>query len=426
MDFEGIEVVTFEDALGLSRHQMIDMFAKHVSPIEAKMLRHVNADKRYVKAQGLQIFDEKGTKYLDFTAGYGALCLGHNPSEVLNAVQTATTLPTIYSFYTGIHPLIGALAENLSRLLPGNLDITSFGNGGVEAVEVALKTARAYTGKKRFLYADGAYHGLSFAGLSVSGADYKRCFKPLLPGCENVPFGDLQTLELKLKQGDVAAFIVEPIQGEAGCNIPPVGYLLGAKELCKKHDALMILDEIQTGFGRTGKMFAAEHQNVKPDIITVGKAFGAGVLPISASATNIDIWKKVYGKKETYDSLLSTFHGNPKACAAALKTIEIIIRERLVEHTKQIGEYTLHQLQSLKQHRNIKSVWGIGLLLAIEFYSTKEAIQTLKRMLNTHHIILNVYDYKTDTIRIQPPLNIQKQEIDYMIQALNQTITNPV
>ena len=417
-------IISFEVALGSTRQQMVDRFTKHVSPIEAKMLRHVNADKQYVKAHGLRLFDEKENEYLDFTAGYGTLCLGHNPPEVLEAVQKAAELPTVYSFYTGIHPLIGALAENLSTILPGNPDISSFANGGVEAVENALKTARAATGKKRFICTDGAYHGLTFGGLSISGNDYKHWFEPLLPYCENIPFGDLQTLEAKLKQGDVAAFIVEPVQGEAGCNIPPQGYLPAVQELCQKHDVLLILDEIQTGFGRTGKMFAAQHENVEPDIITIGKAFSAGVLPISASATSTEIWKKAYSKKGAYDSLLSTFHGNPKACAAALKTIEILIREKLAEHAKQIGEYTLQQLQGLKQrHENVKGVWGIGLLLAVEFYSVKDSIQALSRMLNKRHIVLNVYDYRTEVIRIQPPLNIQKQEIDQMIKALDQTLT---
>ncbi len=425
MFFNDVEFVSFEEALCSSRRQMIERFAKHVSPIEARMLRHVNADKCYVKAHGMKLFDDAEKEYLDFTAGYGTLCLGHNPTEVLQAVEDAAELPTIYSFYTGTHPLIGALSENLYRILPGKLDISSFGNGGVESVEIALKTARAATGKKRFIYANNAYHGLSFAGLSISDATYKHYFEPLLEKCEKVGFGDLEALEAKLKQGNVAAFITEPIQCEAGCIIPPENYLAGAQELCKKYGALLIFDEIQTGFGRTGKMFAAQHQNVEPDIITLGKAFSAGIVPISVSATSMSIWKKAYNKKGAYDSLLSTFHGNPKACAAALKTIEIILREKLVDYAKQIGKYTLQQLQDLKQcNPNVKNVWGIGLLIAVEFYNVKDSIQTIRKMLNKHHIILNVYDYRADIIRIQPPLIVQRNEIDQMIEALYQVTTN--
>ena len=152
-----------------------------------------------------------------------------------------------------------------------------------------------------------------------------------------MPVGDLQALESKLRQGDVAAFIVEPVQAEGGCNIPSEGCLPGAQELCNKYDALLIFDEIQTGFGRTGRMFAAEHEGVKPDIVVVGKALSAGVLPISASVTSCKIWKKAYGKEDAWDSLISTFRGNPKACAAALKAIEILIRDGLVEHAKKMG-----------------------------------------------------------------------------------------
>jgi len=415
------ELITLEEALASTRRQMVDRFSKHVSPIEARSFRLLNADKRYVKAEGIRIFDEHGEEYLDFTAGYGALSLGHNPPEVLRAVQQAATLPTVSSFYVGIHPLVGALAENLHRILPGHPDMSSFGSGGAEAVEIALKTARASTGKKRLIYADGSYHGQSFGTLSVSGHTYKRFFEPLLPNCENVPFGDLQALESKLRQGDVAAFIVEPIQAEGGCNIPPKGYLPGAQELCKKHGALLILDEIQTGFGRTGMMFAAEHEGVKPDIIVVSKALSAGVLPISASVTSYEIWKKAYGAEDSWESLISTFRSNPKACAAALKAIEVLVRDGLVDHARKMGEYALQKLQDLKtRHKNIKEVWGVGLLLAIEFPSENTSNFILSRMLNKHHVILGNYDYRPDVLRLQPPLIVQKEEIDRAIEALDE------
>jgi len=415
------ELITLEEALASTRRQMVDRFSKHVSPIEARVFKLLNADKRYVKAEGIRIFDEHGEEYLDFTAGYGTLSLGHNPTEVLRAIQQAATLPTIFSFYVGTHPLVGALAENLHRLLPGHPDISCFGSGGAEAVEIALKTARASTGKKRFIYADGSFHGLSFGSLSVTGRTYRRYFEPLLPNCENVPFGDLQALESKLRQGDVAAFIVEPVQAEGGCNIPPKGYLAGARELCNKYDALLILDEIQTGFGRTGRMFAAEHEGVKPDIIVVGKALSAGVLPISASVTSNEIWKKAYDQENSWESLISTFRGTPKACAAALKAIEILVRDGLVEHARKMGEYALQRLQDLKtRHKNIKEVRGIGLLLGIEFPSENTSSFILSRMLNQHHVILGNFDHRPDMLRLQPPLTVQKEEIDRAVEALDE------
>jgi len=415
------ELITLEEALASTRRQMVDRFSKHVSPIEARIFKLLNADKRYVKAEGIRIFDEHGEEYLDFTAGYGALSLGHNPPEVLDAVQKAATLPTVLSFSVGTHPLVGALAENLHRLFPGHPDISCFGSGGAEAVEIALKTARASTGKKRLVYADGSFHGLSFGSLSVTGRTYRCYFEPLLPNCENVPFGDLQALESKLRQGDVAAFIVEPVQAEGGCNIPPKGYLPGAQELCNKYGALLVLDEIQTGFGRTGRMFAAEHEGVKPDIIVVGKALSAGVLPMSASVTSFEIWKKAYGKEDSWDSLISTFRGNPKVCAAALKAIEILVRDGLVEHARKMGEYALQRLQELKtRHNNVKVVRGVGLLLGVEFPNENTSSFILSRMLNKHRVILGKFDHRPDMLRLQPPLIVQKEEIDRAIEALDE------
>lgn len=422
MKIGDVELVTLEEALASTRRQMVERFSRHVSPAEARVFKLLDSDKRYVRAEGIRVFDERGEEYLDFTACYGALGLGHNPTEVLEAVQKAASLPTVASFFLGTNPLAGALAENLHRILPGHPDVSSFGSGGAEAVEIALKTARASTGKKGLIYADGAYHGLSLGSLSVSGGTYKKYFEPLLPDCEIVPFGELQALETKLREGDVAGFIVEPIQAEAGCRVPPKGYLSGVQELCNRYDTLLILDEIQTGFGRTGRMFAAEHDGVKPDIIVVSKALSAGVMPISASVTSTEIWNKAYAAEDRWSSLISTYRGNPKACAAAIKTIEILTRDGLVEHARKMGEYALQRLQDLKtHHKNLKEVRGLGLLLAIEFPNENISSYTLSRMLNKHHIILGTCDHRPDVIHFNPPLNVQREEIDQAVEALDET-----
>jgi putrescine aminotransferase len=415
------ELITLEEALASTRAQSVDRFTKHVNPVEARLFRLLDSDKRYKKAEGIRISDDRGEEYLDFTAGYGSLCLGHNPAEVLTAVNQAADLPTVSSFFLGTNPLVGALAEDLQRLLPGQPEVACFGNGGAEAVEMALKTARSFTGKKRLIYADGSYHGQTFGTLSISGQAYKRHFEPLLPNCENVPFGDLQALESKLSQGDVAAFIVEPVQAEGGCNIPQKGYLPGAKELCNKYGALLILDEIQTGFGRTGKMFAAEHDLARPDIFVLSKALGAGVMPISASVTSSEIWREAYSKENIWESLISTFGGNPRACAAAIKTIEILVRDSLVAHAREMGEYALRRLRDLKaRHKTINEVRGIGLLLGIEFSSENISNFILSRMLNKHRVIMGNFDHRQDMLRLQPPLIVQKEEIDHVLEALDE------
>jgi putrescine aminotransferase len=414
-----VEFVTLEEALASSRHQMIERFTKHVNPEEAKIYRLGDWDKRWVKAEGIRVFDDQGTEYLDFLGGFGALSLGHNPKEVLEAVQKAAVLPLL----VGTHPLVAALAENLHKILPDHPDVVSFGSGGAEAVEIALKTARAATGKKKLIHSDGSYHGLTYGSLSVGGVEtFSGCFGPLLPYCDKVPYGDLQALEAKLKDGDVAAFIVEPVQGETGIRCPPKGFLTGAEALCKKYETLLILDEIQTGFGRTGRMFAAEHEGVRPDIITVGKALTAGVIPMSASATSAKIWENAYGREDRYDLMNSTYGGNPIACGAGLKAVEILIRDKLVEHAREMGEYALQKLQDLKAHHKIvRQVRGQGLMLGIEFPNARAASYIMSRMLNKHHIHLVYSMYNQEVLRFEPPLIVRKEEIDQATEALDET-----
>jgi len=286
-----------------------------------------------------------------------------------------------------------------------------------------LKTARAATGKKKLIHSEGSYHGLTYGSLSVGGVEtFSRCFGPLLPCCDKVAYGDLQALEAKLKEGDVAAFIVEPVQGETGVHCPPKGFLTGAEALCKKYETLLILDEIQTGFGRTGRMFAAEHEGVRPDIITVGKALTAGVIPMSASATSAEIWEKAYGGEGGFDLMGSTYGGNPIACGAGLKAVEIIIRDRLVEHAREMGEYALQKLQDLKaRHKVIGQVRGQGLMLGIEFPNAKTASYIQSRMLNRHHIHLAYSVYSQEVLRFEPPLIVRKEEIDQAIEGLDET-----
>jgi putrescine aminotransferase len=414
-----VEFVTLEEALTSSRHQMIEWFSKHVNPQEARTFRLGDWDKRWVKAEGIRVFDDQGVEYLDFLGGYGALSLGHHPKEVLEAAQQAAIFPLL----VGTHPLVGALAQDLHKILPGHPDVLSFGSGGGEAVEIALKTARAATGKKKFIHCDLSFHGMSYGSLSVCGSDtFNRYVRPLLPLCEQVPYGDLQALEAKLRGGDVAAFIVEPVQGEGGMRCPPRGYLAGAEELCRKYEALLILDEIQTGFGRTGKMFAAEHEDVKPDIITLGKALTAGVAPMSASATRAEIWEKAFGAEDRFELSVSTYGGNPIACGAALKAVEVLIRDGLVENASEMGEYALENLQKLKvSHKVVRDVHGLGLMLGIEFSDATIASYILSRMMNKHHIHLASCGHRREILRFEPSLNVKRGEIDRAIEALDET-----
>lgn len=427
--------ITFEEALKSTRQNSIELFKKHVNPEEAGLFKLANIDKSYVRAEGIYLYDDEGKTYLDFSAGYGALNLGHNPPEVLEAVRKASALPSI--LFVGYNPLIGALAANLSELLPGDLTMTSFGSGGAEAVELALKTARAYSHRRRFISCHNAYHGLTFGALSVGGATrYRKVFGPLLEHCVTIPFGDLKSLEHELHEGDVAAFIVEPIQGEGGAIVPPSGYLKDAEELCHRYGALLILDEIQTGFGRTGKLFALEYDGTVPDIVILSKSLGAGAVPISVSVTTEQIWKRAFGSRDRFDLIISTFGGNPAACAAALKTIEITLRDDLPGHAAEIGRYSKEKLESLKSKCSlIKEIRGKGLMLGIELklprlagaaMSENLAPMVISYLLNNYGILTSYYDLAPSVLRFEPPLTVTKDQIDKAVDALDATLSKGI
>lgn len=429
------QIITFEEALKSTRRNSIELFKKHVNPEEANLLKLANVDKRYIRAEGIYLYDDEGKSYMDFSAGYGALNLGHNPPEVLEAVRNASSLPSI--LLAGYNHLMGALAANLSELLPGNLTMTAFGSGGAEAVELALKTARAYSHRKKFISCHNAYHGLTFGALSVGGATrYRRVFGPLLEHCETIPFGDLESLEQKLRGGDVAAFIIEPVQGEGGAIVPPCGYLKDAEELCHRYGALLILDEIQTGFGRTGKLFALEYDGAVPDIVILSKSLGAGVIPISVSVTTEEIWKKAFGARDRFDLVISTFGGNPGACAAALKTIEIMLRDDLSGRAADIGRYSKERLEMLKsKHSLIKEIRGKGLMLGIELNSPSIggaalrenlAPMIISHLLNNHGILTSYYDLAPLVLRFEPPLTVTKDQVDKAVDSLDAAFSKGV
>jgi putrescine aminotransferase len=426
------QIMTFDRAMNLSGIESADLFGRHVNrPLEG-LLKLANVDKRYTRAEGIYLYDEGGQSYMDIMAGYGALNLGHNPQEVIKAVRDAQELPAV--LLVGHNPLMGALGNMLASILPGDLSVAIFGSGGAEAVENALKTARAATGRKKFISCIGGYHGLSFGALSVCGSErFRMTVAPLLEHCELVHFGDLKALEQALQGKDVAAFIVEPVQGEGGAVVPPKGYLRGAADLCRKFGTLLIFDEIQTGFGRTGKMFAMDHDEVVPDIVTLSKSLGSGVIPVSVSVTSETIWMKAFGARDRFDLTISTFAGNPAACAAALKTIEIMQRDDIPERARTLGDYARKKLQDLKtKHKLIKEIRGRGLLLGIELETagllsgTMEhnlSIMVMGELLHRHNILTSYYDFDPKVLRFEPPLIVTTEQIDEAVEALNKVLS---
>ena len=429
-----MELITLEQALTLTRQDIRDLYREYVNESLATLLSLLEFDKQFVKAKGTIVWDNEGNAYLDFLGGYGSLNFGHNPEEIWNAVKLVEELPNLLQ--ASIGQLIGAAAYNLAKITPGNLKRVFFCNSGAEAVEGALKLARIYTGRPGIVYAHNSFHGKSFGALSVTGRQkYQTPFTPLLPECYPVTFGDLDEFEKILKSKAIAAFIVEPIQGEGGVVVPPQGYLKNALELCHKYGALLIVDEIQTGFGRTGKLFAVEYDEIVPDIMCVAKSLGGGVMPVGAYITTDAIWKKAYGSTDKATLHTSTFGGNTKAMAAVIKAIELLVKWDLAKRAKEHGDYLLSQLSSLQNsYPLIKEVRGKGLLIGLEFNEPRGLLNKIPGLtnlareytgsfvagllMNKHRIITAYTLNNPNVIRLEPPLIVEKEELDKLIYAL--------
>lgn len=430
-------LLSIDEALAIDRKQVREYYKTHINPGLVNMMGLLDFDKQFVKAKGVEVWDSDGNVYLDFLGAYGALNLGHNHPAVIEAIQKVAEWPNLLQAALGT--VVSALAYNLAQILPGGISRSFFCNSGAEAVEGALKLARAASGKTKIVYCDGSFHGKTMGALSVTGRQkYQEAFQPLLSSCEAVPFGDLEALEQKIFKKDVAAFITEPIQGEGGIILPPKGYLKGVRELCDKYDVLLIVDEIQTGFGRTGKMFACEHEGVSPDIICLAKSLGGGVMPIGAYSTRPEIWEKAYGGIEKALLHTSTFGGNTWAAAAAIAAINVIVEQNLCEQAQVNGEYMLDRLRELQhKHNVIKEVRGQGLMIGIEFKAETGLINKLTggminklseeyfgalvagELQNKHRIITAYTLNNPNVIRLEPPLTVTREQIDQVVDALD-------
>jgi 3-acetyloctanal aminotransferase len=445
-------VVGVEEAGARTGEEVRDAYREYMDPFVASTLRMLSLDRHYVRAEGAYLWDEEGRRYLDFMAGFGAVNVGHHHPRVVEAIGAALRkeVPNFVKPANGSYTT--ALAETLAMIAPGDLDTTFFCNSGTEAVEGAIKVARMFTRRTRVVHAEGSFHGKTLGSLSVTdNPRFRRPFEPLVPDVARVPYGDLEPLAKILEPGDVAAFIVEPVQGEGGIVVAPPGYLKEAERLCKRHGTLFVLDEVQTGFGRTGKMFAAEHWGLEPDILTLAKSLSGGEIPIGAFVTRSDIWDRVFGSVDTYNLHTSTFGGNNVACAAGLAAIEVLYEENLVERARCVGEHLLARLRGLPaRYRVVRDVRGMGLMLGVEFqdfFADMLAIPAMQRMLghlpgqvvpalcrlsgdataavflisellNEHRILAQVTLHRSLTLRVQPPLVVGREEVDAFADAL--------
>ncbi len=302
-----------------------ERYARHINPVLIGVGGPSGLTRTFVRGEGAELFDESGRAYLDFVAGFGSLNLGHNHPEVAAAVASALRQQAPGFSPASVNPLAAALAEQLVAITPRGLEMVFFTNSGAESVEAALKLARAATGRSGLLSCLGSFHGKTFGALSVTGnRTYQGPFAPLVPDCQAIPYGDAKALELALATRRHAAFVVEPIQGEGGMITPPPGYLAEAHRLCRQAGTLFIADEVQTGLGRTGPLFAVERDGIEPDILALAKSLGGGLMPLGAMIARRDVWMKAYGSYQTFALHSSTFSGGSLACAAGLATLRVL------------------------------------------------------------------------------------------------------
>jgi putrescine aminotransferase len=375
--------------------------------------------------RGSYFEDIDGRRFIDCLGGYGIYSAGINHPKIVRAVKSQLDRMPLSSQEL-LDPLRGALAGLLGELAPGDLQQSFFINNGTDAVEGAMKLARLYTGKPGFISCVGGFHGKSYGSLSLMGkGDYRSPFEPLLPNVYFVPFGDAGAVESELHKAQavgtpIAAVVVEPVQGEGGAIVPPVGYWPALREICTRYNVLLIADEVQTGFGRTGRLFAVEHWDVVPDILCLGKALGGGVMPLSAFISTPEIWKVLEPNPFIHSS---TFGGNPLACAAGIAAINVTLEEDLPGQAAATGDYLLGELQAMR--RRFPDHWlearGLGLLIGLEFVDTEFGYAVAAGLFRRGVLVAGTL-LNARTLRLEPALNIPRPMVDEILEKLADTL----
>ena len=437
--------MTFSIAELFAQHST-DKFAlheKHLNNQIVRMLQTIGYDRHYQRAVGQYLYDQEGTEYLDLLSGFGVFAIGRNHPTVVNALKETLTLELPNLVQLDVSILSGLLAKEILKTTPENINKMFFCNSGTEAVEAAIKFARYTTKRDKIVFCDHGYHGLTLGALSLVGEDiFREGFGTLLPGCISVPFNDLEALEAALQNKDVAAFIVEPIQGK-GVNLPDDNYLPEVERLCKKYGTLFVADEVQTGIGRTGKFWAIDHWNVKPDMICMAKALSGGFVPVGGVAITEKVMDSVFNRMDRAVVHGSTFGKNNMAMAAGLATLQVMEDEKLVENSLAVGTDIISSLNVLSgQYEFLKEARGKGMMIAVEFNSPKSLkLKAAWAMLEAankglfcqmvtiplfkeHHILTQVAGHGMNVIKLLPPLNLTQKDRDHIVNSFDKAIAD--
>lgn len=392
---------------------VVEKYSEHINPYLAKLMAFAGFGVE-MRGEGCYIYDHEGNQYLDCLGGYGTFSLGHRHPRVVEAVKNQLDKIAMSGKAFFSKPAAD-LSEKIAEITPEGVEYTFFCNSGTEAVEGALKFARLATGRTKVISTVNSFHGKTLGSLSIMGREkYRKPFEPLMPGAEFIPFGDVEAARQAI-DGNTACIIVEPIQGEGGIVIPPDGYLTALREACEKHGALLILDEVQTLLGRTGYWFGANHEGVSPDIMTMAKALGGGVMPIGTISGREEIWDAVY--RDNPLSHTSTFGGNNLACAAGLAAIQVVEDEGLVERSREVGKLMVEGLRSASAGSDlVAEVRGRGLMIGLEFAMDEVGelcvAQMLKRGMCVAYTLNN-----PRVLRFEPPLIITEEQVAFAVET---------
>ena len=428
LDLIAKETISAEEAQWITQ-ETIDCFKEHVNPGFLEYRKTVTLDNQFAAIEwsdeGSCFKDVNGKEYIDCLGGFGIFNVGHRHPKVIETVQNQLKRQALHT-QDLLDPLRAMLGKILAEITPGDLKYSFFTNSGTESVEAALKLAKMQSNKSTFIATTRAFHGKSLGSLSGTAKGvFRKPFLPLIPGFKHVPFGDIEmmrkTFEVCALVGeDVAAVILEPIQGEGGVILPPENYLKEVRALCDEYDALLIFDEVQTGMGRTGKMFAAELYDVVPDIICLAKAFGGGVMPAGAVVANEKTFSVLFDNPFMHTT---TFGGNPLACAAAIATINVLIEEDLPARAAEVGEYFLKGIKEVTKEYSDKvlEVRGQGLLIGVEFHEDETGYAFSKGMFDEGVLVAGTL-VNSKTIRIEPPLTISIEEVDQVIATFKKVL----
>jgi ornithine--oxo-acid transaminase len=406
-----------------------------------RIVRAVGFDRVWTGGEGAHLIDSEGRRYLDLFGGHGVFAIGRNHPEAVAAIEDVLAARTGNLPQLGVTLLNGVLAEQLLARAPGSVGAMVAANSGAEAVEGAIKIVRAATARPRILYAENAFHGLTMGALALNGnAEFREGFGPLLPACDVVPFGDLDSLERELRHGDVAAFVIEPIQGK-GVNMPPFGYLEGAQSLCRAAGTLFVCDEVQTGIGRTGRLLALEHWGLQPDMICLSKALSGGLVPIGAVLVSRFAFDRVFDRMKRAVRHSSTFAGNDLAAAAALATLRALDLEQLSARAERLGALLLELTRPLVgRYEIVHDVRGLGLMWGIELGPPEDSVRwsmwaALERaqpgvfaqlvtvpLFHDHRIFCQVAGRRMNVIKALPALVVEEAEIRRFAAALEEVV----